>query len=103
VKILETLARGLPVISTSIGCEGIEAVPGVHLLAADTPADFAAEVNRAFQDQALVDRLARAGRELVLSRYDSEVVGAELRRVLSGFRLAPASGASGRIADKSPQ
>ena len=86
VKILETLARGLPVISTSIGYEGIDAVPGVHLLAADTPADFAAAVQRAFHDDALLSGLARAGRELALERYDAEVVGAELRRVISGFQ-----------------
>ena len=89
VKILETLARGLPVVSTSIGHEGIDAVPGVHLLAADTPAAFAAEVRRAFQDDALVARLARAGRELALDRYDTAVVGAELRRALSGFHGQP--------------
>ena len=89
VKILETLARGLPVISTSIGYEGIDAIPGVHLLAADTPADFAAAVRRAFQDDELVARLALAGRELVLSRYDTAVVGAELRRALEGFPAGP--------------
>ena len=87
VKILETLARGLPVISTRIGYEGIDAVPGVHLLAADTPADFAAEVQRAFRDDALLSELARAGRALVLERYDTEVVGAELRQALSGFHV----------------
>ena len=86
VKILETLARGLPVISTSIGYEGIDAVPGVHLLAADTPAGFAAEVRRAFHDDGLLQGLAGAGRKLVLERYDTQVVGLELGRALSDFQ-----------------
>jgi glycosyltransferase involved in cell wall biosynthesis len=86
VKILETLARGLPVVSTTIGYEGIDAVPGVHLLAADQPAAFAREVQRVFRDDALAGNLARHGRELALTRYDSEVVGADLRRILAGFR-----------------
>ena len=41
VKILETFARGVPVVSTSIGVEGIDAVPGVHLLTADDASTFA--------------------------------------------------------------
>ncbi len=86
VKILDTLARGLPVISTSIGCEGIDAVPGVHLLVADGPEAFAGQVRRIFQDDELAMALARAGRDLVLERYDSEVVGNELRHTLRNFR-----------------
>jgi glycosyltransferase involved in cell wall biosynthesis len=91
VKILETLARGLPVVSTSIGYEGIDAVPGVHLLAADSPSDFARETLRVFRDDALVAALARAGRELALRRYDREVVGADLRRVIAEFGAALAA------------
>jgi glycosyltransferase involved in cell wall biosynthesis len=87
VKILEALARGLPVVSTRIGYEGIDAEPGVHLLAADEPVSFAREVLRVFRDDALAHSLARAGRELALARYDSSVVGAELRTILDGFRV----------------
>jgi glycosyltransferase involved in cell wall biosynthesis len=86
VKILETLARGLPIISTTIGCEGIEAIPGVHLLTADTPADFAGAARRVFEDDALAASLALAGRDLALARYDQGVVGAELRRLLDEFQ-----------------
>jgi glycosyltransferase involved in cell wall biosynthesis len=70
VKILEAFARGIPVVSTRIGVEGIDARPGEHLLVADEPREFAEATIRILQDRRLATRLARAGRQLVESRYD---------------------------------
>jgi polysaccharide biosynthesis protein PslH len=70
VKILEAFARGIPVVSTAIGVEGIDARHGEHLLVADEPREFAAAVIRLLQEPGEADRLARAGRKLVESRYD---------------------------------
>ncbi|HLH72253.1 MAG TPA: glycosyltransferase family 4 protein, partial [Chloroflexota bacterium] len=70
VKILEAFARGIPIVSTTIGMEGIAAQPEQHLLVADNPRDFAAAVIRLLRDSALGTRLARAGRDLVASQYD---------------------------------
>jgi glycosyltransferase involved in cell wall biosynthesis len=70
VKILEALARGIPVVSTTIGAEGIDVTPGEHLLIADEPAAFAEAVLRVLGDRALGDRLAKAGRMHALTRYD---------------------------------
>jgi glycosyltransferase involved in cell wall biosynthesis len=72
VKILEGFARGLPIVSTSIGVEGIEARAGEHLLVADEPGEFATAVIRLLQDPDQAARLARAGRALVEERYDSQ-------------------------------
>jgi glycosyltransferase involved in cell wall biosynthesis len=74
VKILEALARGIPVVSTTIGAEGIDVTPGEHLLIADEPAAFAAAVARLLHDRALADRLALAGRQHALQRYDWRAV-----------------------------
>ena len=70
IKILEALSRELPVVTTTVGAEGIDAVDGVHVLMADTPEAFAAAVVRLLDDPALAGRLAAAGRELVQRRYD---------------------------------
>jgi glycosyltransferase involved in cell wall biosynthesis len=78
VKILEAFARGIPVVSTTVGCEGIGARAGEHLLVADRPRDFAAAVIRIIGDPNEARRLARAGRELVERRYD-------WRRALAGL------------------
>jgi glycosyltransferase involved in cell wall biosynthesis len=70
VKILESFARGIPVVSTSIGVEGIQAEAGEHLLVADDPEGFSQAVIRALRDRAEAARLARSGRQLVERSYD---------------------------------
>jgi polysaccharide biosynthesis protein PslH len=76
--ILEALAYGIPVISTSIGLEGIEVHPGQDVLLADTPTKFIEEVIRLLLDESLQSQLSRAGRKLVESRYEWQAVLADL-------------------------
>jgi glycosyltransferase involved in cell wall biosynthesis len=70
VKILNALAQGIPIVSTTLGCEGIELTPGRDILVGDTPEAFAAEVLRALDDHALGQQLSAAGRRLVEEKYD---------------------------------
>lgn len=74
VKILDAWARGLPVVSTTIGAEGLDARDGDNLLLADTPAAFAQAVNRVLGDAALAARLSEAGRRTVAAQYDWRAV-----------------------------
>jgi glycosyltransferase involved in cell wall biosynthesis len=74
VRILEAFAHAIPVVTTSIGLEGIDAQPGVEVLIGDTRADFAAAAFRLLQDESLQSRLAANGRRLVEQRYDWQVV-----------------------------
>jgi glycosyltransferase involved in cell wall biosynthesis len=75
VKILDAMARGLPVVATSIGYEGIDATPGTHLLAAEDAGSFAEATVRVLRDLGLAQGLAGAARQLALDRYDAPVVG----------------------------
>jgi len=72
IKVLEAFAHGRPVVSTSVGAEGLDVTPGRHLLLADTPADFAAAAVRLMNEPALGRALAdQAGawvRQRVLAR-----------------------------------
>ena len=68
-KIVEAMAMAKPVVSTSLGAEGIEAEAGRHLLLADDPASFAAAVTRVLGDSGLGSRLGKEGRALVEERY----------------------------------
>ncbi len=70
VKILEAFARGIPVVSTTIGVEGIGARAGEELLVADDPEDFSLAVVRVLTHPSEAARLAAAGRKLVESLYD---------------------------------
>ncbi len=77
LKILEAMALGTPVVSTSKGAEGLEVVDNEHLLLADTPEAFAAAVLRVIHDGRLRERLRRNARALVEQRYDWEAIGAQ--------------------------
>lgn len=69
LKIVEGMAMARPIVSTTLGAEGIDAVPGRDLLVADAPEAFAAEVIRLLDDPALGARLGEAGRKLAVERY----------------------------------
>ena len=69
IKILEAFAHRLPVVSTTVGCEGLDVVDGEHLLVADDPAAFAAACLRLGEDAGLRARLVSAAEELWRSRY----------------------------------
>jgi len=79
LKILEAMAAGVPVVSTRLGAEGLEAIAGVHFLQAEEPEDFRDAVVR-LNDPGEWQRLAAAGLELVRSRYDWPMLGDELHR-----------------------
>jgi polysaccharide biosynthesis protein PslH len=85
VKILDALARGVPTVTTSIGCEGIDAEPGKHLLVADTPSQFTAAVLRVLAEEDLAQSMSKVGRLLVMERYDEAVVGRLTLTSLSGL------------------
>lgn len=84
LKILEAMALGRPVVSTSVGCEGLDVRDREHLLVADTPASFAAAVVELLGSPDLRARIARNARRLVESRYDWEIVNETLRDVYRG-------------------
>lgn len=76
LKILDALAMGKTVVSTTIGCEGLGVRHGENILIADTPRDFASAVVRALGDELLRHRLGAAGRALVESKYSwQRIVG----------------------------
>jgi glycosyltransferase involved in cell wall biosynthesis len=95
VKILDALARGVPVVSTTIGCEGIDTVPGTHLLVADEPRAFADAVIRVLTDDALAQALSERGCDLAKDRYDPAVVSKQTLAALNRqWRLCPSAGLS---------
>lgn len=74
VRILEAFARGMPVVTTTIGLEGIEAQVGEHVFVEDNPDGFADAVIRLLRDPASQDRLSVNGRRFAVQKYDWQVV-----------------------------
>lgn len=73
LKILESFAHRLPVVSTTVGADGLDVEDGVHLLLADTAEDFAAACQRLLVDIDLRKRLVDAAESLYLQRYEWSV------------------------------
>jgi glycosyltransferase involved in cell wall biosynthesis len=82
-KILEALARGLPVLSTSMGSEGLGLTHGREIVIADEPERFAEWIDRLLEDDGLCESLARNGRRVVEERYDWRRIGDRLDDAVS--------------------
>lgn len=70
LKILEALSLAKPVVSTTVGAEGLAVVPEEDLLIADTGAHFAEQIHRLTSDPKLRQCLGERGRETARARYD---------------------------------
>jgi polysaccharide biosynthesis protein PslH len=81
LKILEAMAAGLPVISTRLGAEGLELVPGEHYIASDEPAEMADELIACIRDPRPARAIALGSRGFVLDRYDWDALADRLERV----------------------
>ena len=78
LKILDSLAMGVPVIGTTFACSGLNLKHEHDVLMADTPEDFAFQTKRLLDSRTLRVRLASAGREVVEREYSWDVVGRSL-------------------------
>jgi len=80
LKILEAMAAGVPVVSTRLGAEGIDATTNVHLLLAENRAEMVAAIDQ-IADPHIRSRLVSAAREFVTNRYDWALIGERLYQI----------------------
>jgi GT2 family glycosyltransferase/SAM-dependent methyltransferase len=81
-KITHSLASGLPVVTSSVGAEGLSGVSGEHFLVADDDTSFAAAIADVYRDNVLWKRLATNGRALAAQRFSPDVVRSALAAML---------------------
>lgn len=96
LKVVEALAMAKPIVTTTLGCEGVDVTDGRDVSIADGPAATAAAIERLFADPSLRARLGRAGRELAERRYSWEDAGDRLEvlaRQVAAVRSPQASAA----------
>lgn len=91
LKVLEGLAMARPMVTTSLGCEGIELVDGEHAVIADAPDRFAAAVVGLMDDAEGAARLAAQARALVLARYRWETAVETLDAFYTSLRARRAA------------
>lgn len=83
VKIIQGLALGRTVISTTIGAEGIDVTNGTNILIADTPEQFSVQIDQCLSDHSFAENIGLSGRRLVESNYSNQAVGTKLSRFYS--------------------
>ncbi len=79
LKVLDALAQGKAIVSTTVGCEGIAVTPGKDILIEDEPARFSAQISTLFSDSEMRRKLGLAARQLAVSRYDWSAIGEDLQ------------------------
>jgi sugar transferase (PEP-CTERM/EpsH1 system associated) len=92
LKILEAMAMRRPVVSTALGAEGLAVTPGVDILLGNTARELADHLCALLTDSALGERLGRAGRHLVESRYDWPICLEGLDTLYQEFGADPRAG-----------
>jgi glycosyltransferase involved in cell wall biosynthesis len=85
-KILEAAACGVPMVSTSLGAEGLPLVDGQHLLLADAAEAFAGAVVRLLSEREFAKRMAEKARHFILTHYSVDALAAEARTILGRLR-----------------
>ncbi len=81
IKIVEAFAHRIPVVSTALGAEGLEAEDGEHLLLGDSPPSLAAACVRLLGDQELRESIVARAFDLFTERFTSEAVERDVSRL----------------------
>jgi len=87
LKVLDAMAMGKAVVSTSIGCEGLEVSSGENILVVDAPGVFAEKTVELLRSEEKRSDLGRAARGLVESKYGWETIGRVMQDIYES--LAP--------------
>jgi len=93
-KILESMAMGIPVVTTPEAAKGVQCVPSEHLLVADGPADFAEKVVDLIENGSLQKKLSQAARCQILQSHSWERSMKALTKMLNLGRSAPQQGSA---------
>jgi len=81
-KLLEAMAMGMPIVTTSLGAEGVEARDGVDMVIADSPREFASAVVRLLEDEGTCRRLGEEARRTAEECFSWEKGVERLERIL---------------------
>jgi glycosyltransferase involved in cell wall biosynthesis len=87
LKILEAMALGTPVVSTTKGTEGLEVADGAHFVCADSPAEFAHATLSLLADAGRRAHLATNARRLVETHYDWGRIGNQFVALVEDLSL----------------
>ncbi len=84
LKIYESMAGGVPVVSTTIGAEGLDVNHPSTIRLADTPETFADECLSLLNDEPTANQMAHAALDLVTSRFSWDRIASDFENILAG-------------------
>lgn len=84
-KVLEAFAMQRAVVSNALGMEAIDAIPGEHYFAAETPEEFAAQILKCLDNPDIASATGHRARELVLKRYTWSAIGEKLNTLVNNY------------------
>ena len=88
LKILDAMAMGMPIVSTTIACEGIDVAKEEELLIADTPEEFNEQIHRVYTDDALRASLGVKARAKAEMLYSWDIIGKKLNRLYAELKVS---------------
>jgi glycosyltransferase involved in cell wall biosynthesis len=100
LKLLEAMAMGKPIVSTTVGAEGFPVVNGQELILADEPENFAREVLDLLENPTRRARLAATGRAFAQANYGWDKLVPQLEKIYHNRRPLTPSTSSGQAADR---
>jgi glycosyltransferase involved in cell wall biosynthesis len=98
-KITESMSFGLPVVTTTLGAEGLDMIEGDSILIANSPEEFASKTAKVYTDKDLWNKISANSRELATKRYCPENV-LEMFRILFSSTFLASAEAANRIIKK---
>jgi glycosyltransferase involved in cell wall biosynthesis len=88
IKIIEGMALGKVIISTTIGAEGIACQHNKNILIADTPHEFAAAIDKCLNDNELCARIGENAKNLINEQYNNDMISEKFTSFLNNVSLA---------------
>lgn len=92
VKVLDAMARGIPVVTTDIGAEGIDVIRGAHMLIENDPHSMAIQIERLLTESDLWDIVNSRSRKLIADRYTWSRLFADMHQVMELALTVPEPG-----------
>jgi GT2 family glycosyltransferase/glycosyltransferase involved in cell wall biosynthesis len=90
-KILTSLSYGLPVVASSVACEGIGLENNVDVLRSDEPSNFAANVVRLYNDATLWNKLSENGLDIIAKNYSVAITTSAFQKLFASLTDNPES------------
>jgi len=85
IKILNAMAQGKPVVTTSIGAEGIDAKPDAEIIIADAPAEFAEKTIYLLRNPQEARKIGLRARKVITEKYDWKIINKKIEQIYKEF------------------